>query len=158
MKTALFWLGLALIATAGSWMIWQKEHTLAHGRTVLLELRPRDPRSLMQGDYMALTYALSDTVPTASLQRRGTLVLKLDPNHIGTFSRMDDGTPPAPHETIIQYRRHHQLEIGAESYFFQEGTGDTYAPARYAELKVSRNGECLLTALLDENRQRLEPK
>ncbi|XOT97907.1 GDYXXLXY domain-containing protein, partial [Alcaligenes pakistanensis] len=29
------------------------------GQTVLLELAPVDPRSLMQGDYMSLNFALS---------------------------------------------------------------------------------------------------
>ena len=37
--------------------IWQREQLLGSGRVVILELAPVDPRSLMQGDYMALTFA-----------------------------------------------------------------------------------------------------
>ena len=35
-----------------------KETTILKGKLVYLELAPVDPRSLMQGDYMALYYAI----------------------------------------------------------------------------------------------------
>ena len=38
--------------------ILSKESLKANGETILLELAPRDPRSLLQGDYMALNYRL----------------------------------------------------------------------------------------------------
>ena len=48
--------GLALVLAVASG-IWQREQLLGSGRVVILELAPVDPRSLMQGDYMALTFA-----------------------------------------------------------------------------------------------------
>ena len=39
-----------------------KEHTRTSGNLVLLELAPVDPRSLMQGDYMTLRYAIASDV------------------------------------------------------------------------------------------------
>ena len=39
--------------------VWRFEHAMSSGETVLLELAPVDPRSLMQGDYMRLSYALA---------------------------------------------------------------------------------------------------
>ena len=36
-----------------------RERQLASGRLVYLELAPVDPRSLMQGDYMALRYRMA---------------------------------------------------------------------------------------------------
>ncbi|WP_293650426.1 GDYXXLXY domain-containing protein, partial [Thiolapillus sp.] len=39
--------------------IYHKERLLAEGTPLLLKLAPMDPRSLMQGDYMALNYQIS---------------------------------------------------------------------------------------------------
>lgn len=49
---------LVLIAVNVS--IYQREQLLQHGRFVLLELAPVDPRSLMQGDYMALRFEVAN--------------------------------------------------------------------------------------------------
>src|SRR5690606_10833586 len=48
--------GLLLILAVVNVGIWQRERILATGRTVVLALAPVDPRSLMQGDYMALRF------------------------------------------------------------------------------------------------------
>ncbi|MBU1308919.1 MAG: GDYXXLXY domain-containing protein, partial [Gammaproteobacteria bacterium] len=45
-----------LILAASALTIWRFEHTLTTGQTVLIELAPVDPRSIMQGDYMALAF------------------------------------------------------------------------------------------------------
>ena len=42
--------------------IIKNESILNDGETILLKLRPVDPRSLMQGDYMALRFSLGDDV------------------------------------------------------------------------------------------------
>src|SRR6185312_12333649 len=82
---------------------------MSAGEVLLLELRPADPRSLFQGDYMAL--ALADaTMPGStiitSLPYRGTVVLSLDENRVGRYARLDDGTPLKANEMRVQYRRH----------------------------------------------------
>ena len=43
-------------------LVYQKEQHLSNGEVVLLELAPVDPRSLMQGDYMRLRFALAGTI------------------------------------------------------------------------------------------------
>ena len=65
---------------------------LNEGHVVLLHLAPVDPRSLMQGD-----------VANAS-PRDGALVLALGDRRIGTFERIDDGTPLAANELKMRYR------------------------------------------------------
>ena len=55
-------LGGLLVLGIANFAIWQKEDVLANGRTILLELAPVDPRSLMQGDYMALRFRLAADV------------------------------------------------------------------------------------------------
>ena len=55
---------MVMVATLGFFLyrvntgIYQAERTLSQGEVVYLELAPVDPRSLIQGDYMALDYAL----------------------------------------------------------------------------------------------------
>ena len=50
-------LGLVILLLVNR-AIWDKEQQLRDGRVVLLALAPVDPRSLMQGDYMRLRYAV----------------------------------------------------------------------------------------------------
>ena len=56
---------LVIILGLVNWSIATKERHLAEARIVYLALAPVDPRSLMQGDYMALRFRLSDAVPNA---------------------------------------------------------------------------------------------
>lgn len=51
-------LSIALVLGLAAWSVLGFETLLRQGRTVYLELAPVDPRSLMQGDYMALSYQL----------------------------------------------------------------------------------------------------
>jgi uncharacterized membrane-anchored protein len=132
----------------------------ADGRVLLLELRPADPRSLFQGDYMALALA-NDTMPDpgviATLPYRGTIILALDGNGVGHFGRLDDGTTPKADELRVQYRRHldwrgPRLDYGAQAFFFQEGDAALYQDAKYALLRVADDGSTVLTDLADKDR------
>ena len=142
------------------WLVWQKEQTAAHGRVVLLELAPRDPRSLMQGDYMVLMYRLTDALQqrmtTAEPSQHGHVILKLDAKNIGTLQRLDDGTPTAADEIRLRFRnRLGRLRLGAESFFFQEGDAAKYESARYGELRVDAQGNSVLIGLRDANQAQL---
>ena len=147
----LFWIGTALVALACNVLIYQKEQTLAHGRQVFLKLRPVDPRSLMQGDYMRLAYAITDGFHEDNLQPDGRLIVKLDAQGIGTEARLDDGKPLAPEETYLRYRNRGGLRLGAESFFFQEGHAQVYDQAKYGELRVEASGDSVLVGLRGEH-------
>jgi len=147
-------------------MIYQKEKILKSGRTVFLELAPVDPRSLMQGDYMALRYKITDAAckeceKVGSI--KGKLVLRDDKNGVCTFIRVYKGESTSPGEYLLNYRlltnrqgrsfdffqNQMMLRLGAEAFFFQEGKADVYAKAKYGELKVSSSGESVLVGLRD---------
>ena len=64
MRKALVIAAGVLLLAAVNWGIYSRERLLASGRVVMLELAPVDPRSLMQGDYMALRFALAESLPT----------------------------------------------------------------------------------------------
>jgi uncharacterized membrane-anchored protein len=151
--------GLALILGLANWDIMGKRQVVGEGAPLLLELRPADPRSLFQGDYMTLALA-DDTMPDAAtiatLPYRGTVILTLDPQGIGRFARLDDGGALQAGELRIQYRRHEdwrgaRLDYGAQSFFFQEGDAPLYTGAKYALLRVAADGSTVLTDLAGED-------
>ena len=110
-------LGLALILGVMMMNIIKYENHLATGETVLLELAPVDPRGFMQGDYMALSYALERDIFAAlrpgnlkedlenleNLQpdfqpykpSQGYVIVKLDANNVGHFVRLADSNGDA---------------------------------------------------------------
>ena len=157
--------GLALILVLANWDIAQKRAVIADGQVLLLELRPVDPRSLMQGDYMRLGLAetaMPSTTVIEDLPYRGTVILTLDENRVGRFARLDDGSPLNDGELRVRYRRHEEwglgrLDYGAQSFFFQEGDADRYARARYAMLRVAEDGGTVLTDLAGEDRVAIKP-
>lgn len=139
--------------------IIKKERILEEGQLILLELAPVDPRSLMQGDYMRLRYAISNVENVDSISKRGYYVLKLDKNGVGERIRIQENkTPLNAEEFLIEFTTNGQwrINIGAESYFFQEGKGELFEDAKYGGLKVDENGNSLLIGLYDEKRKRIE--
>lgn len=137
-----------LVLAAVNWTIYARERQLAEGRLVLLELAPVDPRSLMQGDYLALAFAVANAPALRGSRTDGRMIVALDPRGVGRFVRRDDGSPLAPDEIALRYRvRDGRVKFGSNAFFFQEGRASDYAGARYGELRVSASGEVLLTGL-----------
>lgn len=64
-RSILLWGGLLLALVVVNHGIVQRERILSDGRVLLLELQPVDPRSLMQGDYMALRFSATDDIRDA---------------------------------------------------------------------------------------------
>ncbi|NQV27738.1 MAG: GDYXXLXY domain-containing protein [Rhodopirellula sp.] len=163
MKTPTLIVTSLLVLASLNFLIIAKERVLLNGRSVLCKLAPRDPRSLMQGDYMVLRYEIAETASSKIPEEHygGLLVLRLDKDDVAQFQRLDDGSPLAANEVRIRFRRRQNsfrrgvIRLGAESYFFQEGRADDFAKATYGELKVAPSGESILIGLRDENLKRL---
>lgn len=146
--------GLAILALL-NYSIYEKEQLLANGRVVLLELAPVDPRSLMQGDYMALRFRLQTDVDA---DRDGYIVVAPDEDGVAKFRRIDNGTPLAADELRLLFRvRGNQVKLGTNAFFFQEGDAQYYNTARYGEARVDKDGEMLLTGLRDGYLRKLGP-
>lgn len=156
------WLALALglALTIPGWVVVAKERVLAAGETVLLRLAPVDPRSLMQGDYMRLRYALVGDIPAVDrLAPRGALVVTRDRDGVAGFVRVDDGGPLQPGELRLRYfKRGHDVSLGAETFLFPEGEGEALEAARYGELAVAAAGDSVLVGLRDGERRPLGPR
>lgn len=136
--------------------IWGKERLLRDGKVVYLELAPVDPRSLMQGDYMALRFRLAESVPARNAVGDGHVVAALDARGIATYRRLHDGKPVESNEVLLRYRvRNGQLKFATNAFFFEEGTGARYEQARYGEFRVASDGELLLTGLRGKDLRKL---
>lgn len=150
MKSWLLCTGAALTSAAFATLVFDKERLLAEGRTVLLELAPVDPRSLMQGDYMQLAYSITSRLGDVYVAPTGHLVVRLDERGVATFVRLDDGGPLADGELRLRYRRRARVSLGAEAYFFEEGRAHEFDAARYGELRVAPDGDSVLVGLRDK--------
>ena len=143
-----------------NYAIYSKERHLSQGETVLLELAPVDPRSLMQGDYMALRFAIANQARQAVQARMettsqlltfdGYIVVKKDDRHIASYVRLADGSQTEKGELKMQFRiRNGVVKFATNAFFFQEGHASRYESARYGEFKVNADGELLLVAMLN---------
>ncbi len=151
-------IGLLILALV-NYDIYSKEQLLREGRTLLLELAPVDPRSLMQGDYMALNYKISQEwqkLRPYNPPDQGYLVLVLDEDNIGQLQGLDRGNLLEQNQLRIHYRvRKDRLLIGSNAFFFEEGSAERYSQAAYGELRVNESGDSLLVALRDKDLQLL---
>lgn len=161
---------LLILAFVG-WSIAAKERLLREGRMVYLELAPVDPRSIMQGDYMALNYVAAGAI-RARLPRKenarwgnevaardGRALMAVDEQGVARFVSLDKGAEAAPDQVHMRYRiRNDRLKFASNAFFFQEGTAADYERARYGRFAVADDGEILLVALHDENLEQLGPE
>lgn len=150
---AIAFAALLLVLGAVNWSIYGKERIIRSGEVIYLELMPVDPRSLMQGDYMALRFRLAQEIESA--RTAGSLdddlrlaPPQLDARRVATLAVGDQQGPQIRFNIFVIGT----VWLGTNAYFFAEGTSGRYAPARYGEFRLSREtGEAVLVGLADEN-------
>ncbi|UDM50815.1 GDYXXLXY domain-containing protein [Cupriavidus sp. MP-37] len=153
-------LALAAVGIAG------KERLLARGDTVFLRLAPVDPRSLMQGDYMALNFDIGNQIRAAQAQDRqlprdGVAVIRRDAQGVASFVRVHRAEPLAAGEQLLRYQTARsrwggmQVQVSTDAYFFQEGQGQRFAQAEYGEFRVGADGQALLVGLRGKGMEKL---
>lgn len=144
---------LIILLVYFNYSVSKKEEILQDGKLVLLQLAPVDPRSLMQGDYMTLRYSISENTRSNHLPKRGYCVVRLDSRGVAEKVRFQqEATPLNKDEYLIKYTSPNEwsINIGAESFFFQEGQAENSGRAKYGGVKIDKNGNSLLTGLYDE--------
>jgi uncharacterized membrane-anchored protein len=151
-------LGALLVLGGVNYSMYAKERIKRDGETILLELAPVDPRSLMQGDYMALRFRIGDELDTERREQAhrfdlkdDTVGLQLDARRVATLAPAQADSP-----LRMRYRiRNERFWLGTNAYFFEEGTAKRYEPARFGEFRLERgSGEAVLVGMRDEH---LEP-
>jgi uncharacterized membrane-anchored protein len=164
-------LALALFLAGYNISIAAKESLLAHGSVMLLELRPVDPLSLLQGYYMELNYEAEREIERQldyddyydydrSWSERAALrakapnlaVMRDSGGGIYEFSRIytqGESLAPGEHLLAFKFNVFGDVRIGGGSYFFEEGYAKLYDTASYAEFRVAEDGSSLLAQLRD---------
>ena len=146
---------LILVLAFFAFSVIQKETLIAKGTEILLRLAPVDPRSLMQGDYMALDYEIMRDIGYKS--KSGYIVVKVDGDRVAEFVRIQDDQDVNDGEFIIRYKRNSgRLSVGADNYFFQEGSAKKFENAKYGLLKVDDDGNSILVGLCDKDGRLIE--
>lgn len=143
-----------LVANAA---IFEKENTIRNGQPVFVQLAPVDPRSLMQGDYMQLNFALPDRLRWGDREDG-------DPARPTVLVRPNPGVPSAYTLHVPaagEPREQGDLEVPlsaknggwvfvTDAWFFKEGDAERFAKARYGEFRILPNGSALLVGMADE--------
>ncbi|MEG0044783.1 MAG: GDYXXLXY domain-containing protein [Comamonas sp.] len=163
-KVQLAWMlaGAVLVFGAVNWDVRGKEQVIAHGQRILVPLIPVDPRSLMQGDYMALRFdlppAVSEglaniTAPTAFVRAA------VDGQGIATVQALvTDRKQAGAGEVILPLKRlKGQWVLVTDAYFFPEGQGTHFESGKYGDFRVLPDGRALLVGLADAEGKVIEP-
>jgi len=150
---------IAIVLQLGfvSYQAISNEHLLRTGAPIKLQIAPIDPRSMMQGDYVTLSYSASAPPPSVLTKLRETtahnvkIVLEPDADGVHQFNRLYASVEPLePNEVIINGRWDgwNAVHYGIETYFVPEGTGvDVQREARFAYARVSSSGNAILERL-----------
>ena len=150
----------ALIGTG----VRDSELLIANGRSVFVELGPRDPRSLIQGDYMRLRFRLPNDgqwVGGRQAQSIKPFVIgSVSPDGVATLSRYGDATADAGRDEIAMrvWSSSGQPILGTDGFFFAEGEAKRFEQARFGHFKVGRDGRVILVGLADEALTVIEPR
>ncbi|MND44422.1 hypothetical protein D3C80_352570 [compost metagenome] len=159
--TTLFFVGL----------IVKNEWHLDHSKSIFIELKPVDPRSILQGDYMALAYELNLQTPKPLAENeilnqrifnRPSIPAKLilDSQNRVVRTVLDINNSFAGQRLVLKNpeNRFQALYPASRSFLFAEGLAQCYEKAKYAEFKINQEGEAILFDLRGEQLQPLNCK
>src|SRR6266511_2168112 len=123
MRSAIALISCAAVLALVDFSIVGKERQLESGKVAYLELAPMDPRSLMQGDYMALRFRIAQDLDGHTADRR--MPLHLDERRVATVDKSSSAPP-----LRMRYRmRNGQVWLGTNAYFFEESSAERFADA-----------------------------
>jgi len=155
-RVSLIAVGVILALTVVNINVARYENILNKGAVVLLALAPVDPRSLVQGDYMQLRFALAEDIEATRENSPGNgharyAILRVDDRGLGHLQRLQAAAKPVGSDEVAL--RFHikggRVQLMTNAFFFEEGKGEHFAAARYGEVRVGADGTALLSALRD---------
>ena len=144
-KAPIWLVGVFVIALLGAvnYKVQQFEDVLATGKPVVLKIAPVDPRSLMQGDYMVLNYAiLSEFQQSQVLLETNESLESSEPidavesNEATETTGIDESSPSGKKAYILVHldKNHVATFCEAQSEIptdFKHCTPNVYLPIRY---------------------------
>ena len=153
--------GAAATGAIASQSITANEAILANGRQIFLALAPVDPRSLIQGDYMRLNFA----VPREATQRRGRnrrpkpeeyrfAIAAVDDRRVAEVQSLTKELPASITQYQVVLPMHFKAGrwvVATDAWYFKEGSAQKFQRAKYGVFRVTTSGTALLEALADES-------
>ncbi|MGP4770477.1 GDYXXLXY domain-containing protein [Acinetobacter sp. PFS20] len=154
-------------------LVAKNEWHLHHSKSIFIELRPVDPRSILQGDYMALAYELNLQSLKALARSESEALDQVIFNHPSVPAKvildsqnrvvrtiLDNNNSFVGQSLILKNpeNRLQALYPASRSFLFAEGLAQCYQKAKYAEFKVNTKGEAILFDLRGEGLQPLNCK
>ncbi|WP_336169299.1 GDYXXLXY domain-containing protein [Acinetobacter sp. 161(2023)] len=154
-------------------LVAKNEWHLHHSKSIFIQLKPVDPRSILQGDYMALAYELNlqslKALAESETERLEPVIFNhssvqakviLDSQNRVVRTVLDINNSFAGHNLILKNpeNRLQALYPASRSFLFAEGLAQCYEKAKYAEFKVNTKGEAILFDLLGDELQPLNCK
>ncbi|HRD76568.1 MAG TPA: GDYXXLXY domain-containing protein [Hyphomicrobiaceae bacterium] len=155
--------GAVAIAALAGHSVWSKEAIITTGRQIYLALAPVDPRSLMQGDYMALRFVLPSAKELRERPEPGSVlyaVARLDDRGVAEIARVSDAYPSlaAGEVAILLRAKGGHWIVSTDAWYFKEGTGKKWEAARFGVFRVGSDGTALLINLVDKDLQAIKPE
>ena len=157
--------GALLALGVANYDVLQKEQVIQSGQKIYVALAPVDPRSLMQGDYMALNFGFPREIQAAldqddpgRLQAGAKVIARLDEKGVASVLRVATaGDALAPGELLLPLKRmQSRWVLVTDAFYFPEGQGRSLQAARFGEFRVLPDGRALLVGLADEQLQPLQ--
>jgi len=154
-------------------LVAKNEWHLHHSKSIFIELRPVDPRSILQGDYMALAYELNLQSLKALAGSENEALDQVIFNHSSVPAKvildsqnrvvrtiLDNNNSFVGQSLILKNpeNRLQALYPASRSFLFAEGLAQCYQKAKYAEFKINTKGEAILFDLRGEGLQPLNCK
>lgn len=173
----LFLLVAGLQTAALAYMVVGRDQLIKHGREVIMQVQPLDPRDLFRGDYVTLGYPITqinekEAALPEGIERGGAFyaVLKKGENDAWSVARISAAYPKdtASDEVVIRGRAQTiytgpegkgyslNARYGIETYFVAEGKGrkiedEVREKAVKAIIALGSDGEAALKGLIVDN-------
>ena len=133
------------------------ESNLKSAQEIIVKLAPRDPRSLLQGDYVILPYDITRAPQKAikGKHMKKFRVVLTPENNIYKFKEVITSTQNyalKQGDVLMngKVQKRYRVVFGIENYFVEEGTGrDVERSAKYARVKIISKGDAFITELLE---------
>tara|TARA_Y100001960_G_scaffold332593_1_gene433710 strand:- start:710 stop:1189 length:480 start_codon:yes stop_codon:yes gene_type:complete len=149
---------LLVILIGFNFSIFQKEQIKNSADEVILKLRPVDPRSIIQGDYMTLAYEVEEQSNKVNkdVKKPGFLIIEKGENNIANFVDFYKDQPLTKNQKLIKYYSNWQgARVHPHSFMFQEGKAKDFQQAKYALFKYNGDSDYLLDSLLNEKLEKI---
>lgn len=173
----LFLLVAGLQTAALGYIVVGRDQLIKHGREIVMQVQPLDPRDLFRGDYVTLGYPITQINVAEGQLPEGVekgssfyAVLKKGENDAWSVARIAASYPKdaAADEAVIRGRVQNfytgpegkgyslNARYGIETYFVAEGTGrkiedEVREKAVKAILAIGSDGEAALKGLIVDN-------